>query len=253
MKKPALSLSHSAFTLVELSIVLVILGLLVGGVLSGRSLIRASEIRSIISEQNTYVTAVHHFKDKYVSLPGDMPTATQFWGLQAATCFNSVPAINSISTCNGDGDGKIIFSPVPNFYENWYFWHHLENADLITRRRTDVYTRNPKSKVSDFFWGFYDFGTRDGAKGIMAGNYNNSFELNSTTPDGYAFTPPELWGMDTKMDDGKPATGNVVARGDQISFDIDKCIDTNDTTNLAANYLLSSSDKGCAIIFRQQF
>ncbi len=56
----------NAFSLVELSIVLVILGLLVGGVLSGQSLIRAAELRSITEDYARYVTATHTFKDKYL-------------------------------------------------------------------------------------------------------------------------------------------------------------------------------------------
>ena len=71
--------SHiSAFSLVELSIVLVILGLLVGGVLSGQSLIRAAELRSVTTEYSRYTTAISSFRDKYFALPGDMSNATSF-------------------------------------------------------------------------------------------------------------------------------------------------------------------------------
>ena len=59
-----------AFSLVELSIVLVILGLLVGSVLAGQSLIRAAELRSVATEYNKYVTASRTFRDRYFGLPG---------------------------------------------------------------------------------------------------------------------------------------------------------------------------------------
>jgi len=58
-----------AFSLVELAIVLVILGLLVGGVLSGSSLIRASELRSISTQYTNYYTAVRSFRDKFLPCP----------------------------------------------------------------------------------------------------------------------------------------------------------------------------------------
>ncbi|MFZ4541879.1 MAG: type II secretion system protein [Rickettsiales bacterium] len=58
--------THHAFSLVELSIVLVILGLLVGGILSGQALIRASELRSVSTEQQRYFTAIQTFRDKYL-------------------------------------------------------------------------------------------------------------------------------------------------------------------------------------------
>ena len=69
-----------AFSLVELSIVLVILGLLTGGILTGQSLIRAAEMRSIVTELQRYQTAARSFQDKYFALPGDMRNATDFWG-----------------------------------------------------------------------------------------------------------------------------------------------------------------------------
>jgi len=60
------------FTLIELSIVLVIIGLVAGGVLVGRDLIKASEIRATISQKIRYDTAVNTFKLKYNGLPGDL-------------------------------------------------------------------------------------------------------------------------------------------------------------------------------------
>jgi prepilin-type N-terminal cleavage/methylation domain-containing protein len=66
---------QTAFSLVELSIVLVILGLLVGGVLSGQALIRASEMRSITAQANQYRAAIYSFRDKYFAIPGDMANA----------------------------------------------------------------------------------------------------------------------------------------------------------------------------------
>ena len=81
--KPTLQRTRYGFSLVELSIVLVILGLLVGGVLTGQSLIRAAELRSVSTEYSRYVASVHTFRDKYFALPGDMTNATQFWGTAA--------------------------------------------------------------------------------------------------------------------------------------------------------------------------
>jgi prepilin-type N-terminal cleavage/methylation domain-containing protein len=133
----ACSDSRQAFTLVELSIVLVILGLLVGGVLSGQSLIRAAELRSITSDLSKYMAATHAFRDKYFSLPGDMTNATQFWGVLAGTgsdttCQNT--ASTSKATCNGDGDGSLLSTiggTAYSSYENFRYWQHLANAGLI--------------------------------------------------------------------------------------------------------------------------
>lgn len=96
------------FSLVELSIVLVILGLLTGGILAGQSLIRAAELRSVASEHQRYVTATKSFQDKYFSVPGDMKNATSFWGAAdggdglGTDCFNVKST--TATTCNGNGD-----------------------------------------------------------------------------------------------------------------------------------------------------
>lgn len=71
---------RQAFSLVELSIVLVILGLLVGGILAGQSLIKASELRKIGADFTRYESAINAFRDKYFFYPGDLPNATQLWG-----------------------------------------------------------------------------------------------------------------------------------------------------------------------------
>ncbi len=101
---------RAGFSLIELSIVLVILGLLTGGILTGQNLIRAAELRSVTTEFQTYQTAVMTFRDKYFALPGDMRNATDFWGSaggggQGAACSSANATTGS--TCNGDGNGQI--------------------------------------------------------------------------------------------------------------------------------------------------
>jgi len=89
---------RSAFTLVELAIVLVIIGLIVGGVLVGQDLIQAARLRGIITEFEQYKTSVFVFKNKYDGYPGDLirNKASQYGFL------------NRISTdARGDGDGMI--------------------------------------------------------------------------------------------------------------------------------------------------
>ncbi|PZP85253.1 MAG: hypothetical protein DI582_06390 [Azospirillum brasilense] len=116
----------NGFSLVELSIVLVILGLLTGGILGGQALIRAAELRSVTSEYTRWVTATQTFRDKYFALPGDMSNATAFWGTQdptPATCATT-PSSSAL-TCNGSGDGLINPTSSPGSNELFRFWQHL--------------------------------------------------------------------------------------------------------------------------------
>lgn len=73
------------FTLVELAIVLVIIGLIVGGVLVGQDLIKAAEIRATISDIQKYTTGANAFRTKYNGIPDDLlsTSATNF-GLTAS-------------------------------------------------------------------------------------------------------------------------------------------------------------------------
>jgi prepilin-type N-terminal cleavage/methylation domain-containing protein len=88
----------NAFTLIELSIVLVIIGLVIGGVLVGQELIKSAQIRSQVSQIQDLETQINTFRLKYNCLPGDCTNATDVFG----TTF----AGNTIY--NGDGNGLIL-------------------------------------------------------------------------------------------------------------------------------------------------
>lgn len=213
---------QSAFSLVELSIVLVILGLLVGGVLSGQSLIRAAELRSTIADTQRYITAVQTFRDKYFAMPGDMTNATAFWGVRAGTGSDVTchQTINSTTgTCNGNGDGNIdyIAGDSASFGERFAAWQHLARAGLIEGSYTgasgsasalvNVAGANvPRGKMANSIFTFgYIGGTVSGDANIFDGNYGNLLgNYSAVSP---PLKPEDAWNIDTKLDDGRPATG----------------------------------------------
>ncbi len=123
---------HRGFSLVELSIVLVILGLITGGILSGKSLIRAAELRSVVTEYQHHLTAVSMFQDQYEAIPGDFNDATRFWGKNNTSCAAHTGTAASPGTCNGGGDGYVQQATVAGgISEAVGFWQHLANAGLI--------------------------------------------------------------------------------------------------------------------------
>src|ERR1700712_5355694 len=91
------------FTLIELSIVLVIIGLIVGGVLVGQDLIRAAEIRATISQIEKFNTAVNTFRGKYNAIPGDMNLSTAITFGFATTNR----ATGAATAGQGDGNGLL--------------------------------------------------------------------------------------------------------------------------------------------------
>ena len=250
-------LSKRAFSLVELSIVLVILGLLVGGVLSGQSLIRAAELRSVITQLQKFTAANNSFKDKYLAVAGDMANATQFWQAADATgptqCIIALVAgVSGSQTCNGNGDGYVGFSgnawPEPALY-----WQHLASAGLIEGKYAGYHgvgigtccfystINSPQGRISNSLWVPYSWddtpmqyqfgGQTPPVSGMPAGSAT-----------GNILRPEELWNIDTKLDDGKPNTGKVTSSGGSCLTD----------ATPTASYLLTNSDISCYAIFTIQ-
>lgn len=263
-----------AFSLVELSIVLVILGLLVGGVLAGQSLIRAAELRSVSTEYSRYTTAMSAFRDKYLALPGDMNNATSFW--TAGTCpgTNVNTTSPQANTCNGDGDGTIEQAEASSTTSNgcFRFWQHLALAGLVEGSFTGVpdsatygagtssfVTPNiPRSKLSSAGWGIQYIGsiTDSGSTFYYGGEYGNGFYFGAVStghPTVALLKAEEAWNLDTKLDDGKPATGSLVTLEGQGSVAASSgCANlASATTSLAAaTYRLDTSSANCSFVMK---
>lgn len=251
------------FSLVELSIVLVILGLLVGGVLTGQSLIRAAELRSISTDTEKFRAATYTFRDKYFQLPGDMNNATSFWGVLAgtgsdATCQDT--AATGTATCNGNGDG-IVSTNVVAYSERFRFFQHLANAGLIEGSytgKTDDATsgsyivtagiNSPRLKANGMFTVVYKYSGVTGAgvfdfDGITAGTYFEYRDMNTDTN----LSPEEAWNLDTKLDDGRPGYGVFYGPQNTWTGSVG-CTTTDDPATSA--YSLTNTGKICRFNFR---
>src|SRR5688572_32489294 len=88
--------TQSGFTLIEIAIVLVIIGLLLGGVLKGQELITGARVRNLVAQQDGVKAAYFGFLDRYRALPGDYKEATK-----------NITNVKDTSPCNkGDGNGN---------------------------------------------------------------------------------------------------------------------------------------------------
>lgn len=247
-----------AFSLVELSIVLVILGLLTGGILAGQSLIRAAEVRSVTTGFQKYQAAIYTFRDKYMNLPGDTNNAVNFW-LSAggngadSTCYMAQTS-SSPATCNGDGDGLIQNGPAANA-ERFLSWKHLANAGLIegsytgkTAGAAGTSSYAPGTNVSQgrinnsFFDLFYN--SNNPSFWITGSAVGNAIHTYGPSSSNYGFlAPEEAWNIDTKLDDGNPVYGAIFTTK-RTSATGPNCV-TTDTTS--AVYDLQNTSKTCLL------
>lgn len=208
------------FTLIEMSIVIVIIGFIVGGILVGQDLINAARIRSQISQIQQYVTATNTFNLKYGGLPGDLPLklATQDGFDITDSCeggisgnFGSPPYDPNGIVRNGDG--------LIGTLENNAFYLDISQAGMINYSITPA--TFTAAGISDPCLGksylsapaviagnVLDIGYTDSNYSWFLINAGAIFEGNSSI---VAITPAQAYAIDAKMDDGSPITGNVRA------------------------------------------
>jgi prepilin-type N-terminal cleavage/methylation domain-containing protein len=255
----------AAFSLIELSIVLVILGLLTGGILAGRSLIHAAEIRSVTTEYQRYAAAAHSFRDKYYMLPGDINNAQQFWGTDP-NCPGDYahPSVDQ-RTCNGNGDGSI--SGGGGGPEHLRFWQHLANAGLIEGQYTGVSSDAkgyiygvvgpidvPLSKAGGEWLPMTLGDIPVSSPSYYDGSYGTVLTLawwNSvlTGENFQPLRPEDAWNIDTKLDDGKPASGKI--RSQENTSPTCNTGGSSTTASLAstAAYNVSDDSPKCMLVF----
>ncbi len=148
----------SGFTLVELAIVLVVIAVMLGGLMVGKDMIHASNLREVANQAYDYIAKIQKFRDKYGALPGDMPNAVQIWGSAAdgsytngctATEFQTAMRDDPpTATCNGNGNSTIGYynshhldssGGLTNLYaqeiaESLRMWEHLHNAGMMKQK-----------------------------------------------------------------------------------------------------------------------
>ena len=251
----------TGFTLLELSIVLVVIGLVIGTALVGRDMINAATIRSLIAEKDKLTAATNTFYTKYNCIAGDCPNATSF--------FSGVS--------NGSGNGSI--QSTTEMLNASYQLSLASLTELPLGTPLDISVggcnSNPcmvpagnmhgSTKRTDLGWLYFS----------MPSNYFNKNAWNylfcgaPTTKNALFLNGPGAWwtapnsgtavitgedakDIDTKIDDGKPFTGNVLAGnnfGGVTTFAgmTSGCLNTDYSSGV-----YYPSNKGNGIMFRNE-
>ena len=178
---------NSGFTLIEIAIVLVIIGLLLGGVLKGQELINNAKVRNIISQQDSYKAAFFAFQDRFRALPGDYNAAsTNIPGVTAAQNGDGNSQINTTGACGNE--------PV-------VAWVHLARAGFISGNFNGTCTTAPAA----------DNSPTNPYGGVVQMIFDNNFQGGTSNAHnvktGDLIPANIISEIDRKIDDGFPGTG----------------------------------------------
>ncbi len=206
--------SERGFTLVELAIVMIIIGLLIGGILKGQELIANSRVTATVAQIKGIDAATTTFQDKYDGMPGDLTAAA---ARLPAACGNNV------ACANGDGDGHLESAPgVTPVAENQQFFQQLSAADLLSDIKTSLGNVNsgfyPTAKIGGAFspgWtaGAVLAGQIAGGPNARGGHYLTLTSDASAAVNATAISPTQAFRIDNKLDDSSPSTGSVLGSG----------------------------------------
>lgn len=200
---------QKGFTLVELAIVLMIIGLLIGGILKGQELIQNARIITIGRNVRSYDAAVTTFMDSYGARPGDISNpSTRLPNCSASPCSNA-----------GNGDGLIGANVVVGD-ENNMFWFHLNAANLISGFDSSIAPSTggvdmnyPAEPIKGFYY-VVVFNQAPSPSNYINGLKGHYLRLTVKNSAGTGLTSslPVLAcaQIDRKFDDGKPWTGDVI-------------------------------------------
>ncbi|PZP55462.1 MAG: hypothetical protein DI586_06810 [Micavibrio aeruginosavorus] len=252
--------NNTGFTLVELSIVMIIIGLLIGGVLKGQELISNARIATLVSQAKQVSAAYNTFYDSYRAVPGDMATATAL-----------VPDCSVATACaNGNGDNLLGVGLPNNMYaeawsdvaaqinsENTQFWKHLALADLIGGLNSGATVvawekTHPYSPLDAGFHArssraFGNIGTLNGLTMVLRNDIGGRW-LCDITPDNCAISPAYAFLIDKRMDDGFATSGIIQA----ISTNgwANGCGRANRGPNGPDGYAHDKTTKSCDMMFK---
>jgi prepilin-type N-terminal cleavage/methylation domain-containing protein len=186
------SSTEGGFTLVEIAIVLVIIGLLLGGILKGQEMITQAKIKNIVNDFNGITVAVTSYQDRYRALPGDDIGANARWTTQ--------------SPANGNGNGNIagLYNALPGASapataaESNLFWQHLRIAGFVAGATTGGASgAQPPNAAGGII------GVETGNPGTSGLGFSSLILCFSNLPEKIASA------VDGQIDDGVPNTGQI--------------------------------------------
>jgi prepilin-type N-terminal cleavage/methylation domain-containing protein len=189
---------QSGFTLVEIAIVLVIIGLLLGGILKGQEMINQAKIKNVVSDFNGIASALYGYEDRYRQLPGDDSNAASRWNIGPPACPTGTAG-------NGIIEGTYNNSSTAPQETNC-FWQQLRLAGFVAGQGTGQASLTQPTNAASSMIGVQ---TGNGAAvptPVMAGTgggFSSLMMCSTGLPDKIAIA------VDVQMDDGVNFSGTM--------------------------------------------
>lgn len=176
---------QTGFTLVEIAIVLVIIGLLLGGVLKGQELITQAKIKNISNDLSGLTVSIYGYQDRYKRLPGDDPGQTR-WSV----------AGTALTAGSGDNTLSGTYSSTTDTDETRKFWLNLRLAGFIAGDTSSIANGSTQP-----------LNAAGGILGVASGGLG----LTGTVVCSGSLPAKIAQALDAQMDDGNALTGSVRA------------------------------------------
>jgi prepilin-type N-terminal cleavage/methylation domain-containing protein len=245
----------TGFTLIELSIVIIIIAILSAAVFVGQDLLQNAKENTIISDFQKFKLYTDQFREKYEGYPGDLSDATTYFG--------------EANTNNGNGDNIVN----TDNDETYLAWQHLAFADFIEGTFTGNKTSEtvqpaigfdvPESPISatPYIFSAFDAIGSSITDDLFSGNPNfiilvnliqvpqsSLLQLDNLAP---SINPNSAYNIDLKADDGVPTTGLIYGFGATIITenlpDGSNCFTDNGIAN--SKYIRNIEEKACFLLY----
>ena len=198
---------QQGFTLIEIAIVLVIIGLLLGGVLKGQELINSAKVKNIVSEIKNTSVMVYAYQDRFRALPGDQTLEQLKASLGTTPSPTACAGDKAICDPNGriDGDWNTTDGTEASRSETYVMWQHIRLANLASGRTTVAKNYGPRNVEGSPIGVESGIAADGSAAPWIAGMRASFYVCTGGIPGRYVRQ------IDTTMDDGETSTGSVQA------------------------------------------
>lgn len=188
---------QSGFTLIEIAIVLVIIGLLLGGILKGQELINSARVKNLATDFRNIPLFIYGYQDKFRVLPGD----------DSAADVHVTGATKATTPAGSLGNGVINgpWNSTTQTDESYLFWQHVRLAGLA-----------PGTTVTTVPADYLPKNAAGGTIGIQSGTAVAASSPIVGLPGAYVICSTAIIGefvkqLDTQVDDGNTASGSMRA------------------------------------------